>query len=58
MQRGICMEYPEEFSAKVRELFPDHGDIEQCLQNGSDILGRILDDNHGALFTGPDYPRL
>lgn len=52
------MEYPEEFSAKVRELFPDHGDIEQCLQNGSDILGRILDDNHGALFTGPDYPRL
>jgi hypothetical protein len=46
------MEYPEEFAAKVRALFPDDGDIEQCLQSGSDILGRILDDNQVRFSPG------
>ena len=39
------MKYPENFIVRVKEVFPDHRDIEMCIQNDSDILGRILDDN-------------
>lgn len=39
------MEYPENFAAKVREALPDHPDVEQCLEHGSEILGCILNDS-------------
>ena len=39
------MKYPEGFAAKVRAALPGHPDVEKCLEHGSDILGRILDDS-------------
>lgn len=39
------MKYPESFVARVKEVFPDHLDIEMCLQNNSSILGSILNDS-------------
>lgn len=38
------MVYPEEYKKRVLEALPDMDIIKTCLNNGDEMLGRILDD--------------
>lgn len=45
------MRYPDDFAAKVREVFPNSSQVEGWLRNGDVMLGRILDDGQ-TIFSG------
>lgn len=39
------MEYPEDFKAAVKKVYPDPGwSLDEALDKGSEIVGRYLDD--------------
>ena len=46
--------YPEEFKQKTLALFPDSEEIKQYLEDGNEILGRILDDTRLAAGVKPE----
>lgn len=39
------MQYSEEFKAKVKSIYPDWQDLNNHLENGSEFVGRYLDDS-------------
>lgn len=39
------MHYPEEFKAKVKEVYPDWDQLHESLDKGSVIVGRMLDNS-------------
>lgn len=39
--------YSEDFKARVKEVFPDWDEMHEALENGSEWVGRYLDDSRG-----------
>lgn len=44
-ERLNIMRYPKGFIARVKAAIPDYEILNKALENGSDLVGRILDDN-------------
>ena len=46
------MQYPKEFVEKCKAIYPDWKELHEGLANGSDFVGRYLDDSrYGVIST-------
>jgi len=43
------MQYPDEFKAEARRVYPTWTELHQKIEAGSSIVGRYLDDSCGSL---------